>query len=216
MAPRKRERRKESADRFSANAPCALGVGISGLGNVESEVRDSLIPSWWAWSFYKPSCLDSASWLTKSFLEHCLTSTLYPASEMQEREGGKELAGKKGVQREGRWFLTEKGTQRGFPGERAFKKGLEGSMGEQQTALQVWTTLSAKAQRCENPGVSWGLGEKVSLENLIAPRLQYPYDQHPHCPLWNAFPHHLLEARHFARCVVVDQSFSCGWLFAIS
>ena len=45
MAPRKRERREESGDSFSANAPCALGVGISGLGNVESEVRDSLIPS---------------------------------------------------------------------------------------------------------------------------------------------------------------------------
>lgn len=45
MAPRKRERRKESADGFSANAPSALGVGISGLGNVESEARDSLILS---------------------------------------------------------------------------------------------------------------------------------------------------------------------------
>ena len=41
-------------------------------------------------------------------------------------------------------------------------------MGKQQTALQVWSTLSAKAQRCENSGVSWGLEEKVSLENLIA------------------------------------------------
>ena len=42
-------------------------------------------------------------------------------------------------------------------------------MGKQQTALQVWSTLSAKAQRCENSGVSWGLEEKVSLENLIDP-----------------------------------------------
>lgn len=81
-------------------------------------------------------------------------------------------------------------------------------MGEQQTALQVWTTLSAKAQRCENPEVSWGPGEKVSLENLIAPRLQYPYDQHPRCPLWNAFPYYPLKARHFARCVVIVVVFS--------
>ena len=44
MAPRKREGRKKSADRFSANAPCALGVGGPVLGKAEFDAIDNCIP----------------------------------------------------------------------------------------------------------------------------------------------------------------------------
>ena len=42
---RKEGEKKGVHRQVSANAPSALGVGISGLGNVEFEARDSLIPS---------------------------------------------------------------------------------------------------------------------------------------------------------------------------